>query len=121
MKEMRESVFLDFLGNSPTARVLDFLITGREFDYSLTDIAEKSEIGWTTLHRILPSLKKMEILVPTRAVGRARLYKLNQKNENVKKLIELYDSLLKRELGKAEEESRVKAVAIEKTRKRTKN
>ena len=118
---MRESVFLDFMGNSPTARVLDFLITGREFDYSLTDIAEKSEIGWTTLHRILPLLEKMEIIAPTRTIGKAKLYKLNQKNENVKKLIELYDSLLKRELDKAEEESKAKAIAITNTRKRAKN
>jgi len=115
---MKRNNFVDFVGNSSNIRVLDFLITGREFDYSLTDIAGKSEIGWTSLHRILPLLEKMEIIAPTRTIGKAKLYKLNQKNENVRKLIELYDGLLKRELDKAEEESKVKATIINKMRKK---
>ncbi len=105
------SAFLEFLGDSPKIRILEFLITGREFDYSLTDLAENAGIGWTTLHRILPNLEKQKIIVKTREIGRAKLYKLNQENEEVKKLVELYDSILGKELNQLEEKSAVKVRA----------
>ncbi|MBU1120374.1 hypothetical protein KJ660_00690 [Candidatus Micrarchaeota archaeon] len=115
---MGKSIFLDFMGDSPTTRVLEFLIIGREFDYCLTGIASNSKIGWTTLHRIFPSLEKREIVVPTRTIGRAKLYKLNQDSYSVKKLISLYDSLLGKELNEAEEKSKEKVMArTEKTRR----
>lgn len=97
------NAFLEFLGDNPNTRLLLFLITGREFDYSLTDIAENAGISWTTLHRIFPGLEKQEIVVKTREIGRAKLYKLNQQNQEVKKLVVLYDSLLKKQLEQLEE------------------
>ncbi|MBN2127234.1 MAG: hypothetical protein JW703_02460 [Candidatus Diapherotrites archaeon] len=103
--------FKDFLGDTPNTRLLEFLITGREFDYSLSDLAENAGIGWTTLHRILPSLEKQEIVIKTREIGRAKLYKLNEKNEEVKKLISLYDSILKKQLNALEEKELLKATA----------
>ena len=102
------SAFLEFLGNNPKTRLLEFLITGREFDYSLTDLAENAGIGWTTLHRMLPKLEKQRIVVKTREIGRAKLYKLNQENQEVKKLVDLYDCLLKKELQQFEEKATVK-------------
>ena len=92
MKEI--TIFREALGDSPVIRVLDFLIEGRGFDYSLTDITENSNIGWTTLHRIWEKLVQLNIVVPTREIGRAKLFKLNEENPAVKKLINLYDTLL---------------------------
>ncbi len=92
MKEA--TIFREALGNSPVIRVLDFLIEGRGLDYSLTDIAENANIGWTTLHRIWDKLLKFNIVVPTREIGRAKLFKLNEENPAVEKLIKLYDTLL---------------------------
>ena len=60
MKET--TIFREALGDTPVIRVIEFLIEGRELDYSLTDIAENSNIGWTTLHRIWDNLLKFEIL-----------------------------------------------------------
>jgi DNA-binding transcriptional ArsR family regulator len=92
MKET--SIFREALGDSPVIRVLDFLIEGRRLDYSLTDIAENANIGWMTLHRIWDSLLRFNIVVPTREIGRAKLFKLNEENPAVEKLIKLYDTLL---------------------------
>jgi len=92
MKET--TIFREALGNSPVIRVLDFLIEGRGLDYSLTDIAENANIGWTTLHRIWDKLVQLNIVVPTREIGRAKLFKLNEENPAVEKLIKLYDTLL---------------------------
>jgi len=92
MKET--TIFREALGDSPVIRVLDFLIEGRGLDYSLSDITENSDIGWTTLHRIWEKLVQLNIVVPTREIGRAKLFKLNEENPAVKKLINLYDTLL---------------------------
>ena len=88
------TIFREALGNSPVIRVLDFLIEGRGLDYSLTDIAENANIGWTTLHRIWGNLLRLNIVIPTREIGRAKLFKLNEENPAVEKLIKLYDTLL---------------------------
>jgi len=42
MKE--ESIFVEYFGDTPLVRILNFLILGKDFDYSMTDIAEGSHI-----------------------------------------------------------------------------
>ncbi|MFA6089463.1 MAG: hypothetical protein WC755_06370 [Candidatus Woesearchaeota archaeon] len=88
------TIFRLTLGDSPVIRVLEFLIEGRGLDYSLTDIAENSNVGWTTLHRIWNNLEKTKMVVPTRIIGKAKLYKLNEKNPAVQQLIKLFDTLI---------------------------
>jgi len=88
------TIFRETLGDTPVIRVLDFLIEGRGLDYSLSDIAENSSIGWTTLHRIWGKMLKSGMIKPTREIGRAKLFKLNEENPAVKELIRLYDTLL---------------------------
>jgi Fe2+ or Zn2+ uptake regulation protein len=95
-----KSLFLEFMGESPTMKVIDYLITERELDFSITDIADNSSIGRATLYRILDGLMQNKIIVPTRKVGKARLFKLNSKNKKISKLIEIYDLLIVEELQK---------------------
>ena len=89
-----ESWFRLALGDSPKIRVLEFLIEGRELDYHISDIAEGSGIGRTTLFRIWEDLIKAKIIVSTRTIGNAKLFKLNQHNPLVKKMIELFDETI---------------------------
>ena len=95
-----ESIFLDAIGDSPTMRILQYLIEGRELDYSLTDTATKSGVSWGTLHKIFPKLLQYKLVIPTREIGRAKLFKINLKNLVIKKLVEIYDSLLIQETEK---------------------
>ena len=95
-----ETIFVEVFGNNPIIKVLDFLLEGRNLDYSMTDIAENANIGWTTLHRIWNKLIKLKIVTPTREIGRAKLFKLNQENLAVKELIKVYDTLLYQETEK---------------------
>jgi len=92
------TLFTRRLGDSPKIKVLEFLIEGRELDYSITDIAEGAGISRSTLFRIWRDLLQQEMIVFTRNVGNAKLYKLNTNNPFVKKLIELFDLLIKQEL-----------------------
>ena len=89
-----KSIFVKTMGDSPVIRVLDFLLEGRDLDYSLTDIAENSNIGWTTLHRIWDDLEKNQIVKHTRIIGRAKMFRLNKEIPTVKQLIKFYDTLL---------------------------
>lgn len=89
-----ETLFRQSLGDTPKIRVLEFLIEGRELDYSISDIAEGAEIGRTTLFRIWEDLIKSGIIVPTRQIGNAKLFKLNRNNLFVKKIVELFDEVI---------------------------
>ena len=93
-----KSLFIEFMGDSPMIRVLDYLLTERELDFSITDIAENSGIGRATLYRIWDNLIKNSIIVHTRDIGKAKLFKLNTSNTKIKKLIEIYDMLTLEEL-----------------------
>lgn len=89
-----ETLFRHALGDTPKIRVLEFLIEGRELDYSISDIAEGAEIGRTTLFRIFEDLLKTGIIVPTREIGNAKLFRLNMKSAFVKKLVEVFDEII---------------------------
>ncbi len=95
MKE--ESIFLDVVGDSPRMRILQYFIEGRDFDYTLTDLLN-SGVSWGTLHTEFPKLLEHGIIVKVREVGRAKLYKINKENSTAKKMIDLYDSLIQKEL-----------------------
>lgn len=87
---MEESGFVRVFGSSPMVRLLDFLLAERGlYDYTLTEIAENSGLAWTTLNRMFPKLVKMGIVKETRKIARAKLYRINEANPLVKKLIEI--------------------------------
>ncbi|MFA6022990.1 MAG: hypothetical protein WC781_02805 [Candidatus Pacearchaeota archaeon] len=89
-----ETLFRKALGDTPKIRVLEFFIEGRELDYSISDIAEGAEIGRTTLFRIFDDLLSSKMIVFTRQIGNAQLYKLNIQNPFVKKMVELFDEVI---------------------------
>ena len=102
MKE--ESIFLDYVGDAPRMRILQYLIEGRDFDYTLTDLLNAG-VSWGTLNTLVPKLLELGIVVKTRKIGRATLYKINQENIAVKQLVYLYDKLLLEKLDHVEEET----------------
>src|SRR3989339_809308 len=93
-----KSLFIEFMGDSPTIRVLDYLLTERDLDFSITDMAKNAGIGRSTLYRIWGNLIKNKIIMPTRTIGKAKLYKLNKDNFVIKKLIEIDDKLMLEDL-----------------------
>ena len=97
MKE--SSIFLDYVGDNPRMRILQYLIEGRELDYTLTDMLNAG-VSWGTLNSLIPKLLELNIIVKTRKIGRATLYKINKDNIISKKLIELYDKILVEETEK---------------------
>ena len=91
---MEQTLFRNALGDTPQLRVLEFLIEGRELDYSISDIAEGAEIGRTTLFRIFDGLSKSGVIVATRTIGNAKLFKLNMKSLFVQRLVQVFDEAI---------------------------
>src|SRR3989344_8798414 len=85
-----KTAFLQLFGDSPILRVLDFLVVNEEFDYSMTDIAHLSEVGYSTLKLFWTRLEKENIVINTRTVGKAKMYKLNLDNPIIKKFRDFY-------------------------------
>ena len=79
------SSFLEVFGNSPMNKVLAFLVVHEDFDYSMTDIAKHSGVGYATLKLFWNKLEENNIVIQTRVVGKAKMYELNLKNHVVKK------------------------------------
>ena len=90
-----KSVFAEYFGDYPLMRVLYFLIGSRELDYSMTEIARNSGVGWTAFSEIWSKLIEKNIVTFTRKIGNAKLYKLNVQNLWVKELIKI-DNLITR-------------------------
>lgn len=57
-----ESIFLDYVGDSPRMRILQYLIEGRDFDYTLTDMLNAG-VSWGTLNTLVPTLIKIMLLL----------------------------------------------------------
>ena len=104
---MEKAVFLEEEVYTPKNRVWNFLIVHSEYDYSMKDIARYSGVGYTTLKVLWKELKEKKIVVQTRTVGKAKMYKLNVNNPVVNAFIDYYwtvvSAVVKRE-NKSEEE-----------------
>lgn len=67
-----ESVF-----SGSTSKILDFLSTFKDWDYSVSDIAKNSGISFKTALTEIKNLEQQGVVSKTRTVGKATMYKLN--------------------------------------------
>ena len=74
---------------SAMAKILDFLVTFKAWDYSKSDIAKNSGVNFRTVLRELPRLEELGVVKQTRNVGRAKMYQLNRENP----IAQLFDQL----------------------------
>jgi len=65
------------MGSFSTPKIIDFMSTFREFDYSVNEIAENSGISTKTVRREIPKLCYYEILLQSRTIGKTKMYKFN--------------------------------------------
>lgn len=97
------SFFLQYLGDNPKIRILDFLMDNFALDFSLPQIAQGSNVAYTTLIEILPKLLKQEMMIETRKIGKSKLFKINLDNPIVKALfaidIKLSEAAIQREVA----------------------
>ncbi len=101
-----KNLFLDIVGQSPQAKILDVLITGRRLDYSATGIINAASVGRATFYKVFPKLLKQGIIVTTRKIGNIQLYTINQKNIIVQGFIKLHQQIIMSVIDKYKKESK---------------
>jgi len=80
-------MFTKIFGENPQTKLLDFLADHPDHDYTIADLVKKTGVSKPTIYKILPKLLKENLVVVTRKVGKAKLYKLNTENELVKLIL----------------------------------
>ncbi|MBI4053111.1 MAG: hypothetical protein HY394_03690 [Candidatus Diapherotrites archaeon] len=107
-----KSLFVDFFGDYPMIRVLDFLIENDIFDYGKKEICRNAGVSWNTMETFWGQLEEKGAVKYTRQVGKAKMYKLNIANPVVKQLIELDRLLLRKSMdGIGQPKEKTKALA----------
>lgn len=59
------------------SKILDHMVTMRDFDYSISDISRISGVGFKTTLGIIHKLADQKVFFKTRNVGKANMYRLN--------------------------------------------
>jgi predicted AAA+ superfamily ATPase len=73
-----ESGPLETLFGSAAAKIMDFMISSQEWDYSESDIARYSDVSTRTVQRELPKLLDYKLVKMVRTVGSAKMYQLDK-------------------------------------------
>ena len=95
-----KSVFLEREGYTPKNKVLDFLIIGQDFDYSLKEIAKNSNVSYPCIKQLKKELVKDKWIILIRKVGKAQMYKLNLKSKKVQKFVEFFWAVVNEDVEK---------------------
>ncbi len=100
-------MFKDIFGNSPQTKILDFLADHPDYDYSISEIAKKSQVSRPTVYKIKDILLKKRLVIQTREQGVSPLYKLNIDNKLVQ-IILRFDFELAKKIADIESQESVK-------------
>lgn len=101
MKE--ETLLIQFLGNNPTLRIIDFFLDNRT-DYSKKEIIESLGMSKTTFYKVWRQIEKFKVVTPTRRYGKAQLFKINENSSVVRKLMTLDFALIKQAIPQQAEQ-----------------
>lgn len=80
-------------GGSANAKVLDFISTYQDWDYSESDISKNSGVNVRTVQRGIGALVELGLVKKVRVVGRAKMYKLDKDSETGRNLDRLAHSI----------------------------
>ena len=89
-------MFVKIFGENPQTKILDFLADHPDYDYTITELAEKTGVSKPTTYKVIRNLLKKELIVVSRKIGRSKLYKLNTRNEIVKTILKFEFEIAKK-------------------------
>ena len=93
-KNTTQGEFCEILGVTPRNRILECFIEGREMDFSSGSIAEATALNRATTYRTIEELEEEEMIILSRKISGAQLYKINRNKREVKMLIAIFDMIL---------------------------
>jgi len=95
---------LERLFGVANARILDFLATFQDMDFSKQDIAKQANVSFRHALRAINQLEEKNLLIKTRNVGSNRMYKYNTENKAAKLLDQFMTELSLQECEKLAKE-----------------
>lgn len=102
------TVFLEVMGASPINKVLDFLIENDRASWSMNEISENANAGYSTLKILLPKMLKNNLLLVDKQIGKIKLYRINRNNEVIKRVCSIYKSTERMALEEFRDSSKAK-------------
>ena len=82
-KPNTNGILARIFSSAASAIILDFFIGHKEFDYSLTEIANKTGLSFRTLVKEIPNLEQTGLIIKHRKVAKANMYRLDIDNEAI--------------------------------------
>jgi len=98
MENENQSAFLEYFGDTPKLRFLNFLIGNHFFDFNMTDMAREANISYNSLISFFNEFLEKGIIIKTRRVGKSDMYKLNIDNLIAKRFLQFAWFLTKQDL-----------------------
>jgi len=109
MAEEYDSILIKAFGNSPKLRILDYLLDYKLNDFTKKEIVEALGMSRLTFYKHFKDLEDLGLVIPSRKIGRATLYRINLENPMVKMLIE-YEMQLSLQVAEKEAQKMKKPV-----------
>jgi DNA-binding transcriptional ArsR family regulator len=109
--EVYDSLLIRALGNSPKLRILDYLLDYKLNDFTKKEIIEALGMSKLTFYKYFKDLEELGLIITSRKIGRATLYKINLENPIVKMLIE-YETKLSLQIAEREAEKMKKPIKV---------
>jgi Fe2+ or Zn2+ uptake regulation protein len=106
---MGGSLLLKAFGCTPKLRIMDIFLTNSYFDFTKEELARELAMSKQTLYKNFKDLEELGVVVTTRKIGRATLYRLDKSHPLVKQLHRMTFETSKRI---AEEQDRKSAIPI---------
>lgn len=88
------SVLIEYLGDTPILRIIDFLLENRLFDYSKKQIIEGTGIAKATFYKYWERLIELGVVKSTRTFGKTKLYKINEQSNIIQKIKDVEFALI---------------------------
>ena len=89
--QVDDTAFLEVMGKSPVNKVLDFLIENDDASWTMKDISEGRNMGYSTLKLLLPKMIESNLILIDREIGKIKFYKINKDNDIVKYVYKIYN------------------------------
>ena len=97
--EENKSAFLEYFGDTPKLKLMNFLIGNCFWDYNMTDMAREANISYNSLISIFSEFLEKGLVVKTRRVGKSDMYKFNINNPTAVKFLQFAWYLTEQDLG----------------------
>ena len=76
-------ILSEIFSSRAVSQIVDFFLDHKEFDYSPSEIAQKTGLSFRTVFREIPNLEKYQLIYNSRRIGKTNMYILNSDNSAI--------------------------------------